>query len=158
MLHVIECEYAEVEHHGAIVEMQIVAARVGDLLDEPDHVIGAIADGARDERRQARYTHGAVAPGESSEALDGIFIRLRFGIAALERAGPAAGAENLGGIGAREGVAGNILATLDAFKQEGIFGVASAAQVGADGREQVGGERLVDGHEISPVGQASKTS
>ena len=48
MLDVIESQHTEIEHHGAIVKAQVVAAGVRDFLDQAHHVVGEIADGAGD--------------------------------------------------------------------------------------------------------------
>ena len=81
---------------------------------------------------------------------------MRFRVAALEGAGSTARAENFRWIRAGKRVAGDRLAAFDAFEQERIFRVAGDAQIGADGRQQIGGVGFVDGHEIALAARASR--
>ena len=62
MLHVVESQQAEIEHHHAIVEAHIVAAGGGNVLDEPHHVVSEIADGAARSAEEVRER----APGDSA--------------------------------------------------------------------------------------------
>ena len=74
MLHVVEDHQAEIKHHHAVVQAQIVAARVGNALDEPHHVVREISDRAGHQRRQPGHAHRTVARRQPSQLLDGIVV------------------------------------------------------------------------------------
>ena len=101
------------------------------------------------ERRKARNADGMEARGEAAQLLDGIVVELDFAAAGFKRADAAARAKYFFGIGARECVARNRLATFNAFEQERIFRGVGDAEIRADGSEQIGGEFLIHRDEIS---------
>ena len=156
MLHVIEGDEAQVKHHHAIVEADVVASSRGDAFHEPNHIVGEITDGAGDQGREPWHADRAVARGEPPQLLDGIALQFGALAAAFDGALAAGRAKYFLRIGPGEGVARDGFAAFDAFQQEGIFGAASDAQVRAHGRQQVRRVVFVDRHQIAFFRQAAK--
>ncbi len=154
MTNVVESNQAEVEHHDAIVEAHFVGAAGRNIFDQAHHVVSEIADRAADQRGQAGHADGTVAGREPAEKLDGIFGGTADAAAGLDGAIGATSAEDFFGIRSGEGVAGDVLAAFDAFEEKRIFCAVGDAQMRADGREQVGGEGVVDRDEIALAGEA----
>ena len=67
MLHVIEHHQAQIKHQDRIIEFQIVAPACGNAFDQPHHVVRAVSDRARNQRRQSRNAHGLVALDEFAQ-------------------------------------------------------------------------------------------
>ena len=135
--------------------------RVGDALEQAHHVVGEIADGAGDQRRQARQAHRAVALDAVAQEIERIRLRPGDAAFAFEHASAVDVAEDLGRVGADEGIARDFFSALDAFEQAGVARVARQAQVGADRREQIGREmfpRRAQGCPVAPAGKMSGKS
>lgn len=106
-----------------------------------DRVVRDVADGAAGERRDLRYLDVLVygqfpLEGVHRIALDGLM-------------GP--DFDHLERIGAYEAVPSDVLARQDGLEQEAVFRVVGDAQVGDDGRDEIGGELDVHGHAIAAL-------
>ncbi len=146
---VIEHHQAQKKHHHGVVHAHVIAPGIRNALDQAHHVIREIADGARDQRRQARHAHGAIALHAVAQIIQ--WVRLRPGRAAIafQHARAVHVAKHFGGVRADERIARNLFAALDAFQQAGVPRVMREPQVGGNRRERVGRERVVDGHQIA---------
>ena len=120
MLHVIENDEAVIEHQHRVVEADFVAQTLRQALDEPHHVIAEITDGARDQRRQARQSHGAETLDALAQERDGIAFLPHDAVAAFQYARAAGVAENFFRVGAGKRVARDFFTALHAFQKEGI--------------------------------------
>ena len=149
MLHVIEGNDAVIEHQHCVVEADVVAQAFGEPLDEADHVVRKIADGAGHERRQSRQAHGTEALHACAKKRDGIALLPNDAVVAFQNAGTTRVAKYFLGIRASESVTGDFFAAFDAFEQKRISRALSNAQIGADRCEQIGRKHVVDGDEVS---------
>ena len=86
---------------------------------------------------------------KSFELPDGIAFFPDDAVAALQNAGAAGVAEDFLRVRARERIARDFFAALDAFEKEGIPRTLGDSQIGADGRQQIRGKNIVDGNEVS---------
>ncbi len=118
MADVIERNQAQIEHHHAIIEIEIVAGARRDIFDQPDHVVRAVADGASRQRRKTGDTDRLVAPGKAAKLLNRVLILLdvSFFTFGFECALASARAEDFGCTGANKRIARDRFAPFDAFE------------------------------------------
>ncbi len=83
VLHVIESDKAVIEHQHCVIEADFIAKALGEALDEPNHVIAEIADGAGDQRRQPGKPHGAETLDAFAQEGDGVALFPDDPVAAL---------------------------------------------------------------------------
>ena len=150
MLHVVESHQAEIEHHHAVVQIQIVAPARRNLFDQPHHVVREIADRSANQRRQARHAHRLIALGELPQTLESGFASKFLRLPPVSRLHFRPRERNTScGFAPGECVARDIFAALDAFEQERIFRIVRQAQMRAHRRQQIRRERLVHRNQVS---------
>src|SRR5438552_4885850 len=149
MLHVIERDQAVIEHQHRVVQADFIAEALGDALDQPDHVVTKVADGAGDERGQSGKPHGAKTLDAFTQERDGIALFPHDTVAALEHARAVGVAEDFLGVRSRKGVARDFLAAFHAFEKEGIPRALGNPQVGADRCQQIRGKNVIDRDKVA---------
>ena len=148
LLDVVEGKHLVKEHQAGVRYAQFVGSQRGQALDLAYDIVGKEADRAGSERRQAGQARGGVAAegllqlGEDV-ALEGAAAR-QFAVGSLliHRDRWPARDDPLVRLDADEGIAADVLATLDGFEQKGFRLLGCYAQEGRDGCFQVRGDRL----------------
>lgn len=130
------------EHEHGLGQLQALLERPRRLwLKVLNRVVRDVSDRTAGERGHLWYldvlVHGQFPlEGEHRIALDGFM-------------GP--DLDDLERIGAYEAVPGDVLARQDGLEQEAVFRVVGDAQIGDDGRDEIGGELDVHGHAIAAL-------
>ena len=127
---------------------QLIAARIGNLLELAHHVVGKISDGAADQRRQSRHAHRLIARDKLAQKFHGLPVFQLHAAIGFQHARAMAAAENLRGICPDECVARDFFAAFHAFEKTGVVSVARKPQIGGDRSEQIGADGFVHGNEI----------
>ena len=134
----------------------IVGGAGDDRLDIMDEFVADEANGAAGEAGQAGDGDGAVAFHDAFDDLEAI-LGVRAEVVGLSDAAvfddlnlAVVLADDGAGVAANEGVAADVFAALDGFKEEGFTGAADLA-IGGQGRLKIGEDAARDGDEI-PVG------
>src|SRR5580700_6531911 len=153
VLQVIESDDAVIEHQHGVVQADVVAQAFGELLDEADHVVGKIANGAGHERRQTRQAHRAEAVHPRAKKRHRIALFPNDAVAALQHTSAAGVPKDFLGIRAGKCVAGDFFAALHAFQQKGVARTLGQTEISADGSEQVRRKYLINRDKVALFGE-----
>ena len=156
MLHVIERDEPEIKHHGGIVGADVVAAGIGNALEQTHHVVRKISDRSGDQRGQAGHTHRTIAFDAMAQEIERVGLLPGNAAFAFEHARATNVAEDFDRICADERVARDFFAALNAFEQKCVTRLAREAKIRGHRGEQVGRERGIHGHEIAAAREARK--
>src|ERR1700722_134590 len=86
MLDVIERDDAVIEGQNGVEETDVVAQSRWNALNETNHVVGKIADGSGDQRRQSRHSYRMEFLHASAQERDRIFLLPNNPLATFENA------------------------------------------------------------------------
>ena len=130
------------EHEHGLWQSQAVLERPRRLwLEVLNRVVRDVADRAAGERGHLRYLDVLV---DGQFALEGVHRIALDGFVGPDF-------DHLERIGAYEAVPSDVLARQDGLEQEAVFRVVGDAQIGDDGRDEIGGELDVHGHAITAL-------
>src|SRR5215472_10560562 len=127
---------------------------MGEALDQPNHVVAEVADGAGNQRRQAGEPDRPKTLDPFAQKRNGIALFPDDAIPAFENTGAIPIAKDFLRVRTSERVARDFFAALDAFQKKRVARALGDAQVSADGGEQVRRKDIIDGDEVSLFGEA----
>src|SRR5215475_10394613 len=156
VLHVIEGNQAVIEHQHRIEQSDFIAQPLGQTFDEPNHVVTEITDRAGNQRRQTWQAHGPVALHVRAQKRDWVLFFPYDAVTVLQYAGTVRITKNLFRICPGKRVARNFFAALDALEEKRKARSPRDSQIRADGRQQVSRKDVVNGDEISLLGEPLK--
>src|SRR5215470_11562990 len=124
MLHVVESEHRIEQHESGFVGAVGSRAQIAENRLEPGRgAVPEVADGAAGESRQVGYERRSVVGHETAQRLDEWPLAFHRRSAPLDDRAPLTRRERQKRILAEERIAPDVLAALDALKEERVVGV-----------------------------------